>query len=212
VAERPGYDFRCSLYHARLAELLKEKTMRIVAAAFGAWTVALATFVQGQEVPKPAAPEKEHQWLSQMKGEWETDAEAMLEPGKPPMKCQGTASGRMVGGLWIVIESKMAVSDPPMTGIMTLGYDPAQKKFLGTWIDSMTAHLWKYEGSLDEAGKVLTLEAEGPNPMSPGKLMKYRDAIEDHGPDHKVLTSSMQMPDGKWVQFMTMNYRRMAKP
>jgi hypothetical protein len=191
----------------------RENVMKRIAIALVALAGLLSVhWAAAQEVPKPAAPEKEHEWLSQMKGEWETDAEAMLEPGKPPMKCQGTASGRMVGGLWMVIESKMAVSDPPMTGIMTLGYDPSQKKFLGTWIDSMTAHLWKYEGSLDEAGKVLTLEAEGPNPMSPGKLMKYRDAIEDKGPDHKILTSSMQMPDGKWVKFMTMNYRRKAKP
>lgn len=175
-----------------------------IATAFLAATVLL----QAQEPPKPAAPEKEHEWLAQLVGEWDTDAEANLGPGIPPVKCTGTASDRMVGGLWMVTEQTMAVSDPPMTGVMTIGYDPAKKKFIGTWIDSMTAHLWKYEGTLDAAGKVLTLEAEGPNPLVPGKLSKYRDAIEIKSKDHKVLTSSMQGDDGKWTTFMTMNYRR----
>jgi len=170
--------------------------------------LAACALLQGQEPPKPAAPEKEHEWLAQLVGEWETDAEASLGPGLPPMKCTGTASDRLVGGLWIVTEQKMAVSDPPMTGIMTVGYDPAKKKFVGTWIDSMTAHLWEYEGSLDKTGKILTLEAEGPNLLAPGKMANYRDAIEVKSKDHKVLTSSMQGDDGKWTTFMTMNYRR----
>ncbi len=167
-----------------------------------------ATLLPAQESPKPATPEKEHEWLAQLVGQWDTEGEANLGPGIPPVKCTGTSSDRMVGDLWIVSEQKMAVSEPPMSGIMTIGYDPARKKFVGTWIDSMTAHLWKYEGSLDAAGKVLTLEAEGPNPMAPGKMAKFRDAIEVKSKDYKVLTSSMQGDDGKWTTFMTMNYRR----
>ena len=32
------------------------------------------------------APQKEHEWLKQLAGEWEYDCEASLEPGKPPLK------------------------------------------------------------------------------------------------------------------------------
>ena len=34
---------------------------------------------------------------------------------------------------------------------MTLGYDPEQKSFVGTWIDSETAYLWTFTGQLDAA-------------------------------------------------------------
>ena len=76
----------------------------------------------------------------------------------------------------------------------------------------MTSHMWKYEGSLDETSKILTLEAEGPSMADPSKMAKYRDVIEVKSDDHRVLTSAMQGADGKWTTFMTMNYRRKAKP
>ena len=33
--------------------------------------------------------------------------------------------------------------------IMTLGYDPQKKRFVGTLIGSMMTHLWVYDGALD---------------------------------------------------------------
>jgi hypothetical protein len=95
-----------------------------------------------------------------------------------------------------------------MSGIMTIGYDPQTKKYVGTWVCSADGHLWKYEGTLDATGKVLTLNTEGPDMSAPGKTAKMKDVIEIKDKDHRVLTSSMQTQDGKWVQFMTMNVRR----
>ncbi len=78
---------------------LRERNMKTLAVTGFAVIIAAAALLQAQEPPKPAAPEKEHEWLAQLAGEWATDAEANLGPGLPPMKCTGTASDRMVGGL-----------------------------------------------------------------------------------------------------------------
>lgn len=172
---------------------------------------ACAAVLQAQDLkdlPKPAAPEKEHQWLQQLVGEWDSESEAILGSGQPPMKCKGTESTRGLGGFWVVAEIKNTFMDMPMTGIMTIGYDPQKKKYVGTWVDSMTNHLWKYEGTVDAAGKVLTLEAEGPNPMTPRKTARFRDSIEIKSKDHKVMRSAMLGEDGKWITFMTGDYRR----
>jgi len=146
--------------------------------------------------------------LQQFAGQWETESEAIIEPGKPPMKCTGIETASVVGGFWILSEIKSTVMDQPMHGVMTLGYDPQKKKFIGTWVDSSNSHLWKYEGTLDATGKILTLESEGPSFTQPGKLAKYKDVTEFKTENHKILTSSVQGDDGKWISFMTANGRR----
>ncbi len=72
----------------------------------------------------------------------------------------------------------------------------------------MMTHLWVYDGALDAAQRVLTLDAEGPSMAAEGKMAKYKDVIEFKSDDHRVLTSHMLGDDGKWHLFMTANYRR----
>jgi len=160
------------------------------------------------DAPQMPKPLKEHEWLKQLEGEWGMDAECVMAPGQPPMKCKGTESIRSLGGFFTVGEMKADMMGTPMTGIMTIGYDPKAKKYVGTWVCSMDGHLWHYEGTLDASGKILTLNTEGPDMSAPGKMAKMKDVIEIKSKDHKVLTSYMQGPDGKWTQFMTMNARR----
>jgi hypothetical protein len=91
---------------------------------------------------------------------------------------------------------------------MTLGYDPGQKRFVGTFIGSMMTHLWIYSGRLDDAGKVLTLDTEGPDFSGGPDLVPYQDIIEFVNDDHRILKSQLRDKDGNWQQFMTADYRR----
>jgi hypothetical protein len=124
--------------------------------------VAVGAFAFAVEVP-PDQSVPEHKILEQLVGEWETVSTAEFEPGKPMVVCQGTEETRRVGKLWTVGEGKATANGVEMATRLTLGYDPELKKYVGTWIDSMTPYLWKYEGTLDSTGKILTLETEGPN-------------------------------------------------
>jgi hypothetical protein len=156
-----------------------------------------------------AEPQKEHQWLTRMVGEWEYEHEAIMGPGQPPMKSKGTQSVRTMGGLWILCEGSGEMpGGPPMTSLITLGYDPAKKRFVGSFIASMMTYLWLYDGGLDAAEKVLTLDAEGPSMTDPAKMAKYQDAFEVVNDDHYILRSYLLTDDGKWFQFMTAHYRR----
>jgi hypothetical protein len=154
-------------------------------------------------------PQKEHQWLQKLVGKWSCEGECIMGPDQPPSKHTGTETVRSIGGLWTMGEGTGAGPDgAQMTSIMTLGYDPQTKRFVGTFIASMMTHLWIYNGSLDAAGKVLTLDTEGPDFSGGPDMVKYQDIIEFVSDDHRILKSRQVGPDGKWNQFMTAHYRR----
>src|SRR5262249_21204963 len=94
------------------------------------------------------------------------------------------------------------------TMMMTLGYDPQTKRFVGTWIGSMMTHLWVYAGALDAAERVLTLEAEGPDMARAGNMAKDPDVHELKTPGRRGWTAHMLGDDGVWHQFRTAHYRR----
>lgn len=161
-----------------------------------------------------AEPQAEHQWLHRLVGEWTCEMTCDMGPDKtamPPMK--GTERARMVGGLWVVAEGR---SEMPGGGtgttLLSLGYDPHKRRYVGTWLGSMMANLWVYDGSLDAAGRVLTLNTEGPSFTADGEttgaIGKYKDVITFETDDHRVLASHALGADGQWRHFMTAHYRR----
>jgi hypothetical protein len=44
-------------------------------------------------------PQKEHQWLQKLVGEWTCEGEATMEPGKPPAQWKASERVRSLGGL-----------------------------------------------------------------------------------------------------------------
>lgn len=169
--------------------------------------LALGAFT-AQEASHPTNALEQHEWLRQLVGEWSLTGEAIMEPGADPTTWESKESIRSIGDLWIVVEGTADNDGDPFVSLMTLGYDPNKGAFVGTWIDTMQTTLWSYVGHLDESGRILTLEAEGPSVGDPGKTARYRDRIELLGPDAKRMTSSMLGEDGRWTTFMTVEARR----
>lgn len=80
-----------------------------------------------QEATEFSAPQKEHEWLNQCVGEWETETEAVVQPGQPPLKCTGTMSSRALGGFWIASHMTSEMMGTLMAGGLTIGYAPKTK-------------------------------------------------------------------------------------
>jgi hypothetical protein len=157
-----------------------------------------------------AEPQKEHLWLNKLLGEWAYEHDCSPAPDQPKEKFKGTETVRSLGGLWVVCEGSGNMPGGGTANTMlTLGYDPARQRYVGSWVGSMMTHMWTYEGALDPSGRVLTLNTEGPN-FTPGAtgLAKYQDVIEFLSDDHRTLTSRTLAPDGSWNTFMTAHYRR----
>jgi hypothetical protein len=158
------------------------------------------------DLPKP---QKEHDWLQQLVGTWDYEHIASCGPDQPDHTTRGVERVKSLGGLWVLCEGDGEMPDGGrMQMLITLGYDTDKKKFVGSFIANVMTMMWLYEGSLDAAGKVLTLDAEGPNMMDPGKTAKYQDITEMVNPDLRQFRSQVLTPDGKWHQFMRATYKR----
>ncbi|MGC4055176.1 MAG: DUF1579 domain-containing protein [Paludibaculum sp.] len=153
--------------------------------------------------------QKEHEWLHKLIGSWTFDAEASMSPGQAPEHSKGAEVVRSLGGLWVLAEGEGEMPGcGPATSLMTLGFDTRTKRFTGTWIGSMMTHLWVYDGVLNEAGTILTLESRGPAMKDQSQLALYRDVLEIVNDDHRTLTSHHLDDEGNWHAFMLANYRR----
>ena len=156
----------------------------------------------------PSASSPQHEWLLQLVGDWEATSEAIMEPGTEPARWETTESVRSIGTQWVVAEGAATTPDDPLEFMLTLGYDPAESAFVGTWVDSMQSKLWSYRGQLDSAQRVLTLEAEGPAFNDPTATAQYMDQIEWIDANHRRMTSSVLGDNGAWEVYMKAEYRR----
>ena len=161
------------------------------------------------QIPEPTL---EHEWLLQLVGDWEFETECKMGPVQPPMKSTGKQTTRALGSLWMLGEMENVGPDgQPMRSVITLGFDPAKQRFVGTFVASCMTHLWPYDGQLDAARKTLTLDSEGPSLSDDGTMAKYEDIIEIIDKDQYLLLSKFQNADGSWTQFMSGKYTRVAK-
>lgn len=168
----------------------------------------METITSQQEYTMNPEPQPEHHWLRKLVGDWTYESEANMGPEQPSEKATGTEQVRSLGELWVQCEGQGEMCGSLATTVLTLGYDPQKKRYVGTWIGSMMAHLWLYEGELEIEKQVLTLNSEGPSMDGTAERAQYKDVIEFMNNDHRVMTSHVLGDDGQWHHFMTAHYRR----
>ena len=157
-------------------------------------------------VPVPPKPTPEHEWLHRLVGEWSFEMPDH-EGGEKPYV--GAETITQVGDLWIQAVARGETADGSTAiSVTTLGYDPDQQRFVGTFLSSMSTYLWVYSGFLDESGSVLTLESTGPDFHNPEEKRLYRDVVRLDAPDRRTMTAMIQQEDGTWSEMMAVQYRR----
>ena len=139
-----------------------------------------------QESPKPGP---EHQKLKELEGTWDST----MKFGDAESK--GTMIYKMdLGGLWLTSDFRGEFGGEKFAGKGLDCYDPAKKKYIGVWVDSMITSPLITEGTYDKEGKVLTMTGEGPGPD--GKPMKMKMVTEHQGKDAMLFTMFGPGPDG----------------
>ena len=162
---------------------------------------AAISWAQGPPMPKPGP---EHELLKKDVGTWDATVEMMMPPGPPSKGVETNVLGP--GGLWVISDFKSEMMGAPFQGHGVAGWDPAKKKYVGTWVDSMSTGISVTESAYDPATKTSTGILEGPGPD--GMPMKMKAVTQYQDDDTRVFTMYMKGPDGKEAPSMRITYKR----
>jgi hypothetical protein len=162
---------------------------------------AAAAHAQDFEMPKPGP---EHQILTKEVGTWDATVEMLMPPSPPSKGVETNTLGP--GGLWIINDFKSEMMGAPFHGHGITGWDPAKKKYVGTWVDSMSTSVAITESTYNAADRSMTgyINTVGPD-GSPARLKAVTQMQDD---DTRVFTMYMPGPDGKEAPSMRITYKR----
>ncbi len=150
---------------------------------------ALLAGVCGARAEAPGgkgSPETGH--LKQLVGTWEATVEI---PGGPTIK--GTMVYKMeMGDHWLVgrFKSEEGIGGMPFEGTGLDSYDPAHKRLVSVWVDSMSNSPMVMHGTYDEATHTITMTGKGPGPD--GKMVDMKSVLKAEGKDKMTFTLSGQ--------------------
>jgi hypothetical protein len=160
----------------------------------------------------------EHDRLDILVGTWAVKGVFDSGPGSPSETVSGTMINAWeLAGRWL--KQTYVGNSPsfgPITGIGYLGYDIANKRYTGSWIDTLSTGMVASFGEFDAERNTFKMGAmiETPMPDSPdGKpqpAMRFEQTqlIRILNPDEYMVTMTLTGPDGKAFQTGTLRYTR----
>jgi len=183
--------------------------------ALTALMVAVATIgsalAQEEEQWSPPKPTEQHKILQKDVGTWDAIVKLYPMEGAKPVKSKGVEKNELLkGGLWIVSRFEGAASGIPFTGVGAFGYDPVEKKYVGTWVDTMTPHLMVSKGDYDEKTKTMTLTGEGRHPDT-GEIYESKQISRYIDDDNRLFEFHIPGEDGKHWKMMEIEYKRRSE-
>jgi hypothetical protein len=151
------------------------------------------------------SPTKDHEVLKKMAGQWECEIKSTMAPGAPTSESKGMMISRVeMEGRYLYGSYRGDMHGMKFTGLALWGFNNGSKKYECTWIDSVSTGQFRTEGTLDAAGKVLTLTGTYVDPMS-GKSKNVRQVYE-FTEDGKYTSKFYETgPDGKEFLGMEMS-------
>jgi Protein of unknown function (DUF1579) len=154
----------------------------------------------------PPTPGPEHAILKEDVGTWDASLEMMV-PGAPPAAASKGVEVNAMGcnGLCLVTDFKGEIMGGPFHGHGVSAWDPAKKKYVGGWSDSMTPGVAVTESTWDAATKTMSGTMETPD--GSGGTVKMRSTVE-YAAGKRVMSLFMTGSDGKEMSTMRITYTK----
>ncbi len=154
-----------------------------------------------------STPSAGHARLMPMVGTWKAKTSFTMAPGAPPETHGGTSVHRLVlGGRYLEQTYKGLSMGMPFEGIGYTGYDNAQRKYVGTWMDTFGTGFMTSIGTGQPADDRIDFVAEAIEPSGAKKVFDAIIRIKDHS--HHSYEMWTKGPDGKKYRVMLIEYER----
>jgi hypothetical protein len=156
---------------------------------------------------KLSVPGDPHKFLAGLVGNWTTKTTAWMEPGKPPVESFGTCKQKMLlGGRYLQQEYAGEMMGSLFRGINLIGYDNFTKKYVSTWIDSMSTGIYLFEGAGSDDGKTITQIANYVDPVrGPVTWRSVTKLVNENTVEYKMFITPK---GGKEEKMMVMTLSR----
>lgn len=152
----------------------------------------------------------EHKILANDVGTWDATMKFWMDPEGDPTESKGVETNTLMpGGLWLLTEFKGEVLGSEFHGRGQTGYDTFKKKYVGTWIDSMTTGIMNQEGTYDEKTHTVTMTGESFDPAQ-NKMVKTK-SLSVSKPDGTRSMTMYMLPEGaggKEVKTLEITYKK----
>lgn len=130
-----------------------------------------------------ANPGPEHQKMAEHVGEWIVLSKMWMDPAAPPEESTGSASIRMIhDGRFQQMDYQGSMMGQSFRGLGLTGFDLLDRKYVGTWCDSMGTMMMVSEGTADATGNVVTMTSSMKDPL--GRMNRMRQVTTHGDADH----------------------------
>jgi hypothetical protein len=157
---------------------------------------------------KAATPGDAHKKLGSMAGTFTAGVKMWMQPGAPPAGGSGVAENTWaLDGRWLEQHFTGNFMGMPFTGVGYTGYDNIKKKYVGSWMDTMTTSMMISSGTAEGDGKSFTFTSTMDDPIT-GKSSPVKEKLTVVDDDHHTLEMWGAGPDGKMFKTMEIAYTR----
>ncbi len=188
---------------------MNKATRVLLGIVAGMGLAGVATLANAQDSPV-FKQTPEHERLAKGVGTWDATIKSWMQgPQSEPTVSKGVEVAKLMpGGLWILSEFDGKFGDMDFHGQGQTGYDPGKKKYIGTWVDSMSPTIMIMEGDFDPTTHTMTMNSKGVGPN--GKPYDARMVEVHKDRDTRVFTMSMKSDDTgpDFVKMMEITYTR----
>lgn len=156
---------------------------------------------------RAAVPGPHHERLEYMIGEWDTVV-TMTEENGAEVRSKGRATNTWIlGKRYVRNEYRGDFMGQPFEGLGYTGYDNINKRYVSSWMDTMSTGIMYEEGQFDETARqfVMLGAFEAPD----GTKMRSRSTIRVIGKDrHTITFEHASAGDEDYTKVMEVEYTR----